>query len=581
MAASDTTSYSEKPIVGNYIRGEKIGEGGFGKVYKAQHRYLEKYVCIKTIRTEQTRSDLNDLIFHEASVLNKLNHKNIIHLIDLNIEEDQINIIMDYADGGDLASLLKEARGPLPVEQADSIIQQIAEGLHYAHQKQILHRDLKPQNILLYQDGTIVIADFGIAKIMDTTRSQFSQPGLNNPGTREYMAPEHYEGRPIFASDLYSLGVIAYRLLTYRLPFTGSREEIRDGHCHKAPPSLCNINTKLTPEIEQVVLKMLAKDPQERYASPLEFARALHTAVTKLTLNIPNVSPENIHKFLPYLQDDQAISLDPGDYQGPLTIQKRIRMIGAGLSTRIYTIDEPVLHIFASGVQLEQMLIQRTCEDNKEPVIQAEEDVSYELRNVSIQGGLLERASWKDSAWQLPVEGINFGDIPIESLQERKVLIEVKDWCTIETNLQGLTVFPQHLSPGPHTLTLTFNASGKLPGTLLTGTISLLSEGENERKEIQITGQIQSPLPASSSLQSKPSPLAPMHWPYQLRDEAARSLLRVLGNDEEKSLISQLISDRRNYKLKRNIRQVSKEARAGYRHPGTLSPGKRNHYHSP
>lgn len=172
---------------------------------------------------------------------------------------------------------------------------------------------------------------------------------------------------------------------------------------------------------------------------------------------------------------------------------------------------------------------------------------------MSIQGGLPERAFWKDSAWQLPVEGIDFGDIPIESVQEREVAIEVKNWCTVETSLQGLDVFPRQLSPGPHTLLLTFRAKGKLPGTRLTGRIKLLSEGEDEPKEIHITGQIQSQLSAPSLLPSESSALAPQHWPYQLGDEAARSLLRELGSDEEKSLVSQLQWDKRNAKLKQTI----------------------------
>ena len=238
MSESDSTSNSNY-VVGNYIISEPpIGQGGFGKVYKAQHMHLDKQVCIKIVQSNHLSEDLEHLLLREARVLNELDHKNIVHLQDLTIKDNQIYMIMDYVDGGDLATALKNAPAPLPLDEVDHILEQIADGLHYAHQKHIIHRDLKPHNILRYKDGRVVIADFGLAKVIDATRSQSSQSHLNNAGTPAYMAPEHFAGQADYSSDLYSLGIIAYQLFTKTLPFTGTDTQIRDGQCHKAPPTL-------------------------------------------------------------------------------------------------------------------------------------------------------------------------------------------------------------------------------------------------------------------------------------------------------------------------------------------------------
>ncbi|HEY0752525.1 MAG TPA: AAA domain-containing protein [Ktedonobacteraceae bacterium] len=541
--------------MGNYIKGDFIGKGGFGEVYKARHRYREKPACMKIIRADRQSEDLIDFIMREAKVLDRLDHPHIVRLQDLDIKDDEIYLIMDYIDGGDLADVLKAAAGPLAMEDVDDIIKQIAEGLHYAHQQQIIHRDLKPKNILRDKDGRVVIADFGLAKVVDTALSQTSLSwALNTAGTPAYMAPEHFDGRPSYQSDLYSLGIITYQLLTNRVPFPSDAQE---GHRHRPPPSLLDFNREITPEIEQVVLKMLSKAPEERYQSPIEFWRALHSAIARKDLKI-HIDPGNIREWLSELQDDRTISLSAGEYKGPFTINKRLRLIGTGASTVLYCVDEPVLQVGVSGVRLENMVIKRTVESGEEAAIQggeqpSGEQITYELKHVTVMGGQTEGAIWEDTEWQLPVGGIDFGRIPLESKQTRQVEIEVKDWSTVATNLQGLEVFPNPLAPGPHTLVLEFNASGRLPGTLLDGS-SISFQSPKETREIRLSGRIERIVAQTPPIVLEEHLALPqMVWSYQLWDEAASNLLRVLGGDAGKELLAQWQTGQRTTHLRQEI----------------------------
>nr|BBH85387.1 hypothetical protein KTC_01380 [Thermosporothrix sp. COM3] len=545
-------------IVSDYIIEEKIGQGGFGAVYRARHRHLKRVACVKVVHKNSQAKDLAEFLKREAHVLNELDHRNIVRLQTFTIEEEQIYLVMDYIDGGDLNSLLKKTTGPLPIEEVDDIIGQIATGLHYAHQRQVIHRDLKPHNILRDKQGRIVIGDFGLAKFLDVAlHHTFQAAPDDNAGTPLYMAPEHFNGQPDYSSDLYSLGVIAYQLLTRHLPFTGNNWfQLRDAHCNKQPPPLRSFNPALSEEVEQVVLKMLEKEPEKRYQSPIDFKRALHSAIEKMRVNT-RVNPDTIAGVLPYLPDNLTVQLDSGDYRGPFTISKRLRLIGAGAATRLYTVDEPLLHIQVPGVRLENMLLQRSRESYDEPLIQAAGH-PYELRYVTVLGGAAEGATWLDAEWQLPVNGIDFGPVPAESQQTRTIQIEVKEQCTLSTTVPGLSVFPTRIAPGSHTLSLSFETHGKPPGTILNGAIRL--QGETETKTIPISGQIQPPLPTPvpMPLAAEP-PTHHMEWLYQLWDEAARDILRLLGSDSEKELVHQWKQNQRTPELRTRIHTLGEK----------------------
>lgn len=520
---SENTSSSEHFIL-QYIKEEYIGKGGFGVVYKGRHRYLNKGpVCIKVNRPDKQSEELTQELIHEANILASLKHDHIVPLVDLFPIRGEFYMIMTYIDGGDLSQVLSQTKDPFPIDEINHMIAQIADGLHFVHQNNIIHRDLKPQNILRDTKGNYFLADFGIAKVLDTMHGQAPLASQSIVGTKPYMAPEQFEGKADYRSDLYSLGVITFQLLTRRLPLPYD-----ENYLQKGLPSLRDLNPKVTPEIEQVVFKMLARDPTERYQTSIEFQRAFHSAVTKKHINLKYTNPQDIHKDLEALQDGQVMSLDPGEYKGPLTLNKGIRLIGAGALTKIYTIDEPVLSIHANDVLLENMVIQRTRE-SIETVIQADRGISYKLRHVTISGGPTLGAEWEDAEWQLPFNGIDFGRIPAESIQERQVAIEVKKECTVETQIAGLEVFPLRCAPGAHTLKLKLNAKGKPPGTAIIGSVRL--QHGPETREIPITGKIEQ---LTSSI---PTSLT-MEWSYRLTGEATQPFFE-LGNKEEQNLYRQ------------------------------------------
>ncbi len=258
---------------------EPLGQGGMATVYKAYHPALDRHVAIKILHPA-FKEDQNFIarFEREARIVAKLDHPNIVPVFDFAQHDEMPYLVMRYIEGKTLKAILRETATPLPLERVLAFLQPIADGLTYAHTQGVLHRDIKPSNIIRAHDGHIYLTDFGLARIAQSGESTMSQDMLI--GTPQYISPEQAQGSPLSErTDIYSLGVILFEMLTGRVPFTADTPyAIIHDHIYSPLPLPTTINPALTPEIERVLLKALAKDPNARYASATELMSALATA---------------------------------------------------------------------------------------------------------------------------------------------------------------------------------------------------------------------------------------------------------------------------------------------------------------
>ena len=262
--------------LGNYQLIRKLGQGGFGEVYLAEHVHLKTQVAIKLLQHVQLPSNEEEKFRKEAQTIANLDHPNIIRIKDYDIEDNTSTpyLVMDYAPNGTVRQRYTREKKLEPIHIL-SYVMQVADALQYAHNRKVIHRDVKPENMLLDRDNQIRLSDFGIAVVYETTSSPNTVDKL---GTPAYMAPEQFEGKPMHASDQYSLGVVVYEWLCGTLPFHGSIGELMHKHQHVLPPSMREKVLFISPAIEEVVQKALAKNPKERYASVKDFALAFQKA---------------------------------------------------------------------------------------------------------------------------------------------------------------------------------------------------------------------------------------------------------------------------------------------------------------
>jgi serine/threonine protein kinase/Tol biopolymer transport system component len=256
--------------LGNYRLLQLLGEGGFAEVYLGEHTYLGTHAAIKILYTRVAQDNIGQFQ-REARMLANLIHPHIVRVLDFGVADRTPYLVMDYAPNGTLRT--RHPKGtPLAVATVVSYVKQCAQALQYAHDQKIIHRDVKPENMLIGRNGEILLSDFGIALVAQSSRYQSTK---DMAGTITYMAPEQIEAHPRPASDQYSLGIVTYEWLSGNRPFHGSFTEIAAKHSVIPPPSLCQQLPDLSPEIEQVVFTALAKKPEGRFASVRVFATAL------------------------------------------------------------------------------------------------------------------------------------------------------------------------------------------------------------------------------------------------------------------------------------------------------------------
>ncbi len=242
---------------------EKLGEGGMGVVYKAEDTQLRRTVALKFLPRETLdEEEVKARLIREAQAAAALDHPNICQVFGIHEEDGETFIAMAYIDGPSLAEKIKER--PLPLDESLTIATQIAEGLHEAHEKGVVHRDIKPQNILLTAKGQVKILDFGLASL--TGRSKLTKTGTTL-GTPAYMAPEQLEGKGVDRrADVWALGCVLYEMLTQKTPFDADYEQaIGYGILNEDPEPVTAQRAGLPTEIDRLLSKALAKPPDERY----------------------------------------------------------------------------------------------------------------------------------------------------------------------------------------------------------------------------------------------------------------------------------------------------------------------------
>jgi serine/threonine-protein kinase len=274
-------------ILGPYVILEQIGRGSVGRVYKAWHRSLERLVAIKMLRPEATRTEAARARFaREVRAAARLNHPNIVTAYDTNEVGERSYLVMEFVDGPTFAALVHE-RGPLPVAEACELVRQVAVGLQHAHEQGMVHRDVKPHNLLVgpasvtHPGGVVKVADFGIARLKPARPPAARDPGPPRTGllgTPDYLAPEqaHNPHSADHRADLYSLGCVFHFLLTGRPPFPdGTPQEKVLRHQFEAPTPVGRLRPDVPQTVAEIVGRLLAKDPNGRFQSAAAVAARL------------------------------------------------------------------------------------------------------------------------------------------------------------------------------------------------------------------------------------------------------------------------------------------------------------------
>ena len=264
--------------VGRYEIVDTLGAGGMGTVYRAFDPTLERMVALKIVYLDRVRdvppAELTARFRNEARAVARLNHPAIVTIFDFD-DQDPVGayIAMEYVHGCALDEYVKQ-RPELHLEDAVSAMQQVLNGLAYAHRQGVVHRDIKPSNLLVTRDGQVKITDFGIAKIGPRSHTQTGML----VGTPQYMAPEQYTGGVVdHRCDIHAAGAVLYELLTGSPPFCGTPAEVMYKVCNQAAPPLSSLNPAVPKQFDPVIAKALEKNPASRYASATEFQQALHS----------------------------------------------------------------------------------------------------------------------------------------------------------------------------------------------------------------------------------------------------------------------------------------------------------------
>jgi serine/threonine protein kinase len=306
-----------------------LGKGGMAEVYKVWDTSRGVYLAMKLLHEDLALDNVFVRRFkREAQTLERLQHPNIVRFYGMEQEGRQVFILMEYIEGETLKHKIFDARGPLPIDQVLFYLRPFCLALQYAHNEGMVHADIKPGNIMIDHGGRVLLSDFGIARMTESTTVT-----MVGAGTPAYMAPEQARGKmPTPRTDIYSLGIVLYEMLTGERPFTGelatksgtTSEKIRWEQVHLNPTSPRRFNHQISEELEAVVLKCLEKTPDRRFASVQELLNALEQTVPKPDIAKPEIVKEKpVEKVVEYLQPAEPIRKEPPSPPQPEKVQER------------------------------------------------------------------------------------------------------------------------------------------------------------------------------------------------------------------------------------------------------------------
>jgi serine/threonine protein kinase len=266
-------------LIGKYRVLERIGSGGMGSVYLCEHKFMRRRVAVKVLPTAKAQDPPSlERFYREARAVAALDHPNIVHAYDIDQDENLHFLVMEYVDGANLQELVRRS-GPMDPVRAAHYIAQAALGLGHAFERGLIHRDIKPGNLLVDRCGTVKVLDMGLARFFNDKEDVLTKKYDENVlGTADYVAPEQaVDSHDVdVRADIYSLGATFYFLLTGRTPFgEGTVAQKLIWHQSRQPRRLAEVRPNLPPGLAEVVQKMMAKDPAQRYRTPQEIAEAL------------------------------------------------------------------------------------------------------------------------------------------------------------------------------------------------------------------------------------------------------------------------------------------------------------------
>ena len=292
--------------LGKYEITALLGQGGMATVYRGYQRDVDRSVAIKVLPPHPGQnSQFIERFRLEARTIARLQHPHILPLYDYGDENDVLYLVMAYADGGSVSDRIR--RGPMPLSEIQRIFQQVAEALDYAHRQNVIHRDIKPDNILLDREGHVLLSDFGIVKIIEESEKTINLTATGGlVGTPSYMSPEQAQGLPVNdRTDIYSLGIVIYEMLAGKQPFSAETPmQVVLKHITAPVPPLHDFNGKLPPQLDGVLQRALEKEPAQRYPS----AQTFYEDFKRVIQGEEPLSPSRVNLSAPTAASNTALS---------------------------------------------------------------------------------------------------------------------------------------------------------------------------------------------------------------------------------------------------------------------------------